>query len=265
VPQISGRLEASVTVLPFLRNERVGQFHSFEHLKQALLASSCLVPLAGSPVWVDGLGYCIDGGLSDLQLLKGMSVGGTFSKIHVKGSPEALRSTITVCPFYSSRADIKPSRYLPPWWAFIPPSVAELDAVYRLGCALHPRPVSHPRHTLAPPSRAHSALAPLPRLTLCGAPTFGQVQGYQGLVARASARTHACGVGDVDGGHGALRRGGAARGGPLARVAGRVRCAPHARVLLHVHAVLQRPHAGYAQPVHQATGTCFVPLLCTLL
>jgi hypothetical protein len=60
----------------------------------------------------------------------------TFSKIHVKGSPEAMSSTITVCPFYSSRADIKPSRYLPPWWAFCPPSVAELDAVYRLGYAL---------------------------------------------------------------------------------------------------------------------------------
>jgi hypothetical protein len=76
VPQISGRLEASVTVLPFLRNERVGQFSNWEHLKQALLASSCLVPLAGLPVWVDGLGYCIDGGLSDLQLLRGMAVGG---------------------------------------------------------------------------------------------------------------------------------------------------------------------------------------------
>jgi len=165
VPQISGRLEASVTVLPFLRNERVGQFKSFEHLKQALLASSCLVPLAGSPVWVDGLGYCIDGGLSDLQLLKGMSVGGTFSKIHVKGSPEALRSTITVCPFYSSRADIKPSRYLPPWWAFIPPSVAELDAVYRLGCApciraLHPIRAPHSLLARLPTP----ILAPLPRL-----------------------------------------------------------------------------------------------------
>lgn len=213
VPQISGRLEASVTVLPFLRNVRVGQFHSFEHLKQALLASSCLVPLAGSPVWVDGLGYCIDGGLSDLQLLKGMSVGGTFSKIHVKGSPEALRSTITVCPFYSSRADIKPSRYLPPWWAFVPPSVAELDAVYRLGCAVHARPASHPRHTLAPPSPAHFPLTSLPRLTLCGAPTSAcQLQGHQGLAARARARTHALDVRDVDGGHGALRRGGAARG-----------------------------------------------------
>jgi hypothetical protein len=40
---------------------------------------------------------------------------------------------VTVCPFYSSRADIKPSRYIPPWWAFMPPSQKELEGVYNLG------------------------------------------------------------------------------------------------------------------------------------
>eukprot|EP00976_Prorocentrum_cordatum_P056129 1132266-Prorocentrum_minimum.AAC.1 len=186
LPKISGVTEVSVTVLPFMRNVRLSEFESFDFLKQALLASSCLVPLAGLPVHVDGLGWCVDGALSDLQVLKGdsltpqleqnsdvaipsfgvtlvkwtsstkrcllahhlpyshlsheiqtwmcsagLSIGGTFSKIHNKDSEGA--ATVTVCPFYCSRADVKPSRYLPPWWAFLPPSPKELEGVYRLG------------------------------------------------------------------------------------------------------------------------------------
>ena len=60
-----------MTVLPFLRNARITHFDSFEHMEQSLLASSCLFPMAGVPVYVEGYGYCIDGGLSDLQLLQG--------------------------------------------------------------------------------------------------------------------------------------------------------------------------------------------------
>lgn len=59
-------------------------------------------------------------------------MGGTFSKIHKKDGPSG-EATITVCPFYCSRADIKPSRYIPPWWAFLPPQPSELESVYYLG------------------------------------------------------------------------------------------------------------------------------------
>jgi len=131
LPNISGKMEASVTVLPFMRNVRLSEFKDYDFLKQVLLASSCLVPLAGGPVHVEGLGWCVDGALSDLQLLKGLSVGGTFSKIH--NDVAECEATVTVCPFYCSRADIKPSRYIPPWWAFMPPSQKELEGVYNLG------------------------------------------------------------------------------------------------------------------------------------
>ena len=44
-----------------------------------------------------------------------------------------MEDAITVCPFYVSRADIKPSQYIPMWWALYPPEPSELDRVYHLG------------------------------------------------------------------------------------------------------------------------------------
>jgi hypothetical protein len=42
--------------------------------------------------------------------------------------------TITVSPFYFMNTDIKPSRYVPLWWALFPPnSPAAVDWVYELG------------------------------------------------------------------------------------------------------------------------------------
>ena len=39
-----------------------------------------------------------------------------------------------VSPFYFSDTDIKPSRYVPLWWAFLPPkSGATVDWLYSLG------------------------------------------------------------------------------------------------------------------------------------
>ena len=39
-----------------------------------------------------------------------MVVGGNFLTMHNEDA-------ISVCPFYMSRADIKPSRWIPPWYA----------------------------------------------------------------------------------------------------------------------------------------------------
>lgn len=38
----------------------------------------------------------------------------------------------SVCPFYSSRADIVPSRYVPPTWAAYPPEPEKLGELYEL-------------------------------------------------------------------------------------------------------------------------------------
>eukprot|EP00128_Syssomonas_multiformis_P000413 Colp12_sorted_trinity150504_noHs@25645 len=41
--------------------------------------------------------------------------------------------TITVSPFYFHRADIKPSVFVPMYWALYPPSEAEFEKLFRLG------------------------------------------------------------------------------------------------------------------------------------
>ena len=38
-----------------------------------------------------------------------------------------------VCPFYSSRADIRPSEYVNPLWAVLPPDDQQLDKLFQLG------------------------------------------------------------------------------------------------------------------------------------
>ena len=109
----SGDLQVAITNLPFFTAERVSAFTSQEDLKSCLLASSSAWPFAPL-VFRRGM-WCIDGGLSDFQ-------------------PLVDEDTITVSPFYFSDADIKPSRYVPLWWSFIPPrSYDTIDWLYALG------------------------------------------------------------------------------------------------------------------------------------
>ena len=62
---------------------------------------------------------------------KGLASNGTFCKLHCrKTNPEDI---IVVCPFYSSRADIRPSKYVPMWWAFFPPAPYKLKELFELG------------------------------------------------------------------------------------------------------------------------------------
>ena len=59
--------------------------------------------------------WCVDGGLTDFQ-------------------PIIDKDTVTVSPLYFSNADIKPSRYVPLWWAIVPPKSPDtIDWLYRLG------------------------------------------------------------------------------------------------------------------------------------
>lgn len=108
-----GSLHITLTKLPFFTQERVSEFENFEDLKNCLLASTAAFPFA-SIVRRKGF-FFIDGGLSDFQ-------------------PIIDEHTVTVSPLYFSDADIKPSRYVPPWWSFLPPSSDEtIDWLYCLG------------------------------------------------------------------------------------------------------------------------------------
>lgn len=106
-------LQIATTKLPFFTAERVKVHPSYEELVKAILASCAAAPFAGL-VYRTGAWY-IDGGLSEFQ-------------------PIVDENTITVSPLYFSDCDIKPSRYVPLWWSFLPPrSEDTVDWLYTLG------------------------------------------------------------------------------------------------------------------------------------
>lgn len=108
-----GVLNVAVTRLPFFKPEMVSSFASKEELRLTLLASSAAFPFA--PIVNNNGKWYIDGGLSDFQ-------------------PVMNDETITVSPFFFSDCDIKPSRYIPIWWSFLPPGRTDtIDWLYNLG------------------------------------------------------------------------------------------------------------------------------------
>lgn len=128
---LSGRFEVSITrIFPSWKNLRISAFPSYEFLIQALLCSACIVPLSGLPLWLAGFGLCLDGAVTDMQVWKGFKKDGTFSKLHCK---RANPDIVVVNPFYSSRADIKPSKYIPIWWCFYPPEPYKLKQLFEMG------------------------------------------------------------------------------------------------------------------------------------
>ena len=109
-----GVLQIAVSKLPYFKPTRVTTHASKKDLLQTLLASCAAFPFSPLIQRKDGHWY-IDGGLSDFQ-------------------PIIDQDTITVSPFYFSDCDIKPSRYVPLWWTFLPPTSSDtIDWLYALG------------------------------------------------------------------------------------------------------------------------------------
>jgi hypothetical protein len=109
----ASQIQIAVTSLPLLGAKRLTNFTSVADLKDAILASCAAFPAAKAQTYQGKL--YVDGGLSDFQ-------------------PIIDSDTITVSPFYFSNCDIKPSRYVPLWWAFMPPnSNHTVDWLYSLG------------------------------------------------------------------------------------------------------------------------------------
>lgn len=132
---LHGNLEVSVTTLPTLANVRVTDFATWDSVRTHLLATACIVPLAGLPMWVPGLGLVLDGGLSDLQLTRGFRRTGSFCAVHEGWGtgPGVPQVAVAVCPFYFSRAAIKPDAFVPVTWCFYPPPPDKLRWLYAMG------------------------------------------------------------------------------------------------------------------------------------
>ncbi|RLN80572.1 hypothetical protein BBJ28_00000171 [Nothophytophthora sp. Chile5] len=101
------------TSLSSLVSRRVTSFESKEHLTESLLASCCAPPIAGLPFKLNGE-WIMDGGMLDFQ-------------------PVFDDKTVTVSPFYCTGADIKPSVYVPMWWALFPPGERDVEWLFDLG------------------------------------------------------------------------------------------------------------------------------------
>ncbi|KAJ1490206.1 acyl transferase/acyl hydrolase/lysophospholipase [Baffinella frigidus] len=125
VEALQGRVEISITTVRGLRNRRVREFRDRDHLRTAVLASCCMAPLCGiMPMRLDGeLMY--DGGISD-WVRNGLFRGPS-------GHGISHGRAISINPFWFSRADIRPSQYVPFWWALYPPRVEDFEWVFELG------------------------------------------------------------------------------------------------------------------------------------
>ncbi|KUF93950.1 hypothetical protein AM588_10009984 [Phytophthora nicotianae] len=109
----SQQLTIVYTSLSSLKSRRATTFESAEHLTETLLASCCAPPIAGLPFKLNGE-WIMDGGMLDFQ-------------------PVYNSKTVTISPFYCVGADIKPSVYVPMWWALIPPGVRDVEWLFDLG------------------------------------------------------------------------------------------------------------------------------------
>ncbi len=113
-----GRLQVVITeLLPVPRRRTVTRFSSEATLRSALLASCAVVPFAGPPIWREGR----------------LSVDGALSGVQPRLEDQGLDRVVTVNPFSFSRAEIRPSRHLPPRWALRPPGTDAYRASFDLG------------------------------------------------------------------------------------------------------------------------------------
>ncbi|KAL3667945.1 hypothetical protein V7S43_006822 [Phytophthora oleae] len=109
----SQQLTVVYTSLSALTSRRLTTFDSQQHLTDSLMASCCATPIAGMPFRLGGE-WVMDGGIFDFQ-------------------PVYDEKTVTVSPFYCTGADIKPSVYVPMWWAMLPPGVCDVEWLFDLG------------------------------------------------------------------------------------------------------------------------------------
>ncbi|CAI5718200.1 unnamed protein product [Peronospora destructor] len=110
---VSQQLTVVYTSLSALTSRRHTTFESQQHLTDSLMASCCATPIAGLPFKLNGE-WVMDGGMLDFQ-------------------PVFDDKTVTISPFYCVSADIKPSVYVPMWWALFPPGVSDVEWLFDLG------------------------------------------------------------------------------------------------------------------------------------
>lgn len=108
-----GSLTIVYSSLTARKSRRATKFISENHLEKCLIASCTAAPIVGMPFKLDGE-YVMDGAVFDFQ-------------------PIIDKETIRISPFYCTDADIRPSQYVPIWWAVYPPSQDDVRWLFDLG------------------------------------------------------------------------------------------------------------------------------------
>jgi len=137
----TGQLQIQFTKLPFFEGELAQEYSSADDVRKCLLSSAAAFPFA--PLVHHRGQWNVDGGFSAFQ-------------------PKLDQNTITVSPLYFMNTDIKPSRYVPLWWALFPPNSPDtVDWLFDLGYNdgvnwIHERSESHDLHIECPTANIRS-------------------------------------------------------------------------------------------------------------
>lgn len=115
-PRLNKQLEVYCSILPWCKQKVIREFDTAEDLEEALVASCCLVPLAGLPLRLRKSREVVcDGGLTAFQPRKGQP------------------NVITVSAMYFNSADIRPSCFVPLWWGLYPPNETKYRELFDMG------------------------------------------------------------------------------------------------------------------------------------
>ena len=114
--RLERRAEIYATTLPRFRPITFQRFEHFDDLEEALLASCCVAPLCGLPFPLSNTGeWVCDGGIAAYQPRQGE------------------HGVITVSPLYLTTAHIRPSTFVPLWWAISPPPRKQYLELFNVG------------------------------------------------------------------------------------------------------------------------------------
>lgn len=112
----SGCLEISLTILPQMKNRVVSSFSNYEQIREAIMASCCMVPLVGMPFRLAETGeWVTDGGFSSF-------------------TPRMNEpNVVSVSAMYFQDATVRPRVFVPSWWALLPPREEKYRNLFWMG------------------------------------------------------------------------------------------------------------------------------------
>lgn len=118
------RLGISVTTLDDFCNHVMIDYEEQREVEEAIVASCAISPMAGLPFRLTRP--------HDAKLHKRIVGDGGYTTIQPVTCNNA-NMVVKISTFHTWDSDIKPSKFVPIWWSFLPPSTNELEELFYLG------------------------------------------------------------------------------------------------------------------------------------